>query len=241
MRITIKHDTPDEGLTLPINYHHILQSIVYANMKDSSYSSLHEKAYEYNKREYKMFTFSELFGRYEIHNKTITFYGRVSFKIASPDNDLIYTLAKSFKEKGILYGDQLYKNIFIEEGKEIIEKTETVIKMISPVCVYSTDIDSGKTYFFEPGTKEFKLMLGENFRRKYIAFYGREPAEIPTIEPKCVLPKHKKVTDYKGLKITGWMGEYIIAGNPDMLNFWADSGIGSKNAEGFGMFDVNQR
>ena len=239
MRITIRHNTSEEGLTLPINYHHILQSIVYANMKDSSYSSLHEKAYEYNKREYKMFTFSELFGKYVIHDRKITFYGMVSFKVASPDNNLILTLADSFCEKGILYGNQLYQDISVMEDSEVIDKTEAEIKMISPVCVYSTDIGSGKTHFYEPGTKEFKHRLEENFRRKYTAFYGKEPLEIPTIEPKRILPKHKKVTDYKGMMITGWMGEYIITGNSDMLNFWADSGIGSKNAEGFGMFDIS--
>lgn len=240
MRITVKHEAPAEGITLPVSYHHILQAMIYAHMKGTKYETLHDKAYEYEKRAYKMFTFSELFGKYKIQGTKITFYGRISLKIASPNRDFIECIGKRIAENGMQYGEQKITDVRVtyeEDLKPNMWQPQMKIRMISPVCIYSTDKETGKTYFYEPGTIEFTKKLEENFARKYKAFYGKNPIELPTLKPMCVLPKHKRVTEYKGFMITGWMGDYILLGTPEYLAFWSDVGLGGKNAQGFGMFE----
>lgn len=62
MRIKINCDV-GHGVTLPINYNHILTGIIYRflNQSDPEYAHfLHEKGYELESRHFKLFTFSQL-------------------------------------------------------------------------------------------------------------------------------------------------------------------------------------
>ena len=56
--------------------------------------------------------------------------------------------------------------------------------------------------------------------------------------PVKVQDRDKCVTKYKGFYITGWCGEYVLKGERKYLDFLYQTGIGSKNAQGFGMFDI---
>lgn len=46
------------------------------------------------------------------------------------------------------------------------------------------------------------------------------------------------MTKYKGFYISGWLGEYELSGEAKYLDFLYQTGLGSKNAQGFGLFDV---
>ena len=47
-----------------------------------------------------------------------------------------------------------------------------LIRMKTPLTVYSTDYDTKRTYFYSPEEPEFYQKIVDNFRRKYEAFYG---------------------------------------------------------------------
>ena len=238
MRLIIRHQTPKDGLTLPINYHHILQAIIYDHLRVTDYERLHDKAYSYGKRQYRMFTFSEIFGKYRIREKKITFQGLMSYKISSPDEEMISVLCDAFQNRGVSYGDVQINEIEVISDTTRIEANEADIRMISPICIYSTKKNTGEKIYYEPGDGEFEKQLVNNFARKYKAFYGKDPMELPVIEPRIVLPRDRKVTKYQGTMLTAWMGQYRLKGEKDLLNFWMDAGIGGKNAQGFGMFDL---
>jgi CRISPR-associated endoribonuclease Cas6 len=38
--------------------------------------------------------------------------------------------------------------------------------------------------------------------------------------------------------IKGWMGVYKLEGNSQLIHIGYDTGIGSKNCQGFGMFEI---
>ncbi|MBC7189418.1 hypothetical protein H5U35_04285, partial [Candidatus Aerophobetes bacterium] len=38
--------------------------------------------------------------------------------------------------------------------------------------------------------------------------------------------------------IKGWMGTYRLEGNPELIKFSYDAGLGAKNSQGFGMYEV---
>ncbi len=61
-------------LTLPINYNHILQSVIYKALSYSADVSefVHNRGFSYGERQYKMFQFSQLKGQYNINQKKIT-------------------------------------------------------------------------------------------------------------------------------------------------------------------------
>jgi len=53
----------DESLELPFNYNKILQGFIYRNIMDKDLARfIHDRGFSYEKRKYKMFTFSRLQG-----------------------------------------------------------------------------------------------------------------------------------------------------------------------------------
>ena len=67
-------------LTLPINYNHILQGIIYhsASSVDSSHTKkLHDEGVaveNYSSTKFKLFSFSKIIGKYKISEKNIIFW-----------------------------------------------------------------------------------------------------------------------------------------------------------------------
>lgn len=239
MQLCISHDLAEE-LVLPIQYHHILQSVIYHNLREEhGYSGfLHEEGYASRDRQFRLFTFSLLQGRYSIQNRQIVFRNSVSFEVRSADVRMIRILQKNLETKGITYIKQHYENLQLKLSDRTIATDSVRIRMRSPICVYSTDPGSKKTYFYRPQEEAFSALLNANFHRKYKAFTGMEPGSDIKVRTVLVNDRDKYVTKYKGFYINGWFGEYELTGEPKYLDFLYQTGLGSKNAQGFGMFEI---
>ena len=238
MKLLVKIQV-DRPLILPINYLHILQAIIYRGIGDEGGMStfLHDTGYRFEKRSYRMFTFSWLQGKYEIVNKQIIFRNQVFFEVRSPENLLILKMMKNFHDNGVCFGEKHYRNVEVLVSDEMVEENNIRIKMLTPICVYSTAED-GNTYFFKPEDEGFSEKLDYSFRRKYAAYTGIVPEEGISIRVINILPKDKIVTRYQGTMLSGYKGEYQIAGKRKYLDFLYQTGLGSKNTQGFGMFDI---
>jgi len=65
----------DESLELPFNYNKILQGFIYRNIMDKDLARfIHDRGFSYEKRKYKMFTFSRLQGKFSIDSKKKKLY-----------------------------------------------------------------------------------------------------------------------------------------------------------------------
>lgn len=230
----------EQPVTLPINYHHILQSILYRTLSYSSEMAdfVHDTGYSFGDRQYKMFQFSHLKGRYHIHQKNIIFDEYMTLEIRSPENRMIQLLAQVFQEQGIWFGDIHCQDIEAELRDYTIEETNLMIRMETPITVYSTDGDSGRTYYYTPDDDVFYEKVNDNFLRKYYAYYGVMPVSGIILEPTCITEKDKYVTRYKQNYITGWYGSYRLSGKRKYLDFLYQVGLGGKNSQGFGMFQL---
>ena len=185
-----------------------------------------------------MFQFSQLSGDYYIQNKQIIFKSYIVFEIRSPEPLLIRLLGESFWNNGIYFGKTLCTDIQMELYDYTIEVEELYIQMKTPITVYSTDYEMGKTYYYNPEEEEFYRQINDNFYRKYQAYYGVDPISTLKIQKLDKgLPK-KFVTKYQGNYITAWYGKYLISGKRKYLDFLYQAGLGSKNSQGFGMFEI---
>lgn len=231
---------PEQPVTLPINYHHVLQSILYRTLSHSPEISefVHDTGYTFGDRQYKMFQFSHLQGRYHIYQKRIIFDEYITLEIRSPENRVIQAIAQSFQERGIWFGDTHCQNIEVELRDYTIEESELMIRMKTPVTVYSTDEESGRIYYYTPDDEMFYEKVNDNFFRKYYAYYGVMPISGIAFRPIRITEKDKFVTRYKQSYITGWYGIYQISGKRKYLDFLYQVGIGGKNSQGFGMFQL---
>lgn len=239
MQLRIKQKLTSD-LTLPIGYHHILQSIIYDSMRGQNHYSdfIHNEGYSYNDRQFRMFTFSLLEGKYGIRDGKIIFRDEVSFELRSPDHRLIKTIKDNIEERGIRYPDKTVSDISLALSDYHIDEEAIIINMGSPLSVYSTDERTKQTHFYSPRESRFALLVNDNFKRKYTAYTGIIPESDVIIKPVKVSSKDKYVTKYKGFYISGWKGQYELRGDKRYLDFLYQTGIGAKNAQGFGLFYV---
>ena len=48
--------------------------------------------------------------------------------------------------------------------------------MKSPLTVYSADLETNRSYYYNPEEPEFYELVNDNFYRKYQAYYGVLPS-----------------------------------------------------------------
>ena len=58
------------------------------------------------------------------------------------------------------------------------------------------------------------------------------------IEEAGDMTAKKLVTKYQGSYIEAWYGNFILSGKRKYLDFLYQTGLGSKNSQGFGMFNI---
>lgn len=233
--------TGDE-IRLPISTSATIQGIIYNALKtDEKYSAyLHNSGKILNGRKYKLFTFSDIQGNYVIEGSEIVFRDGARFSVRSADAYLIQLLLSYFTEHrciDVAGSKAEIKNLRLTD--EHIFDNEITVRTLSPVTVYITETD-GHTIYYSPEEKEFYNAIVTNARRKWISNFGSEENFKLAVSPVENCHFKKRVTKFKETVITAWHGEFILKGPPKVLNFLYDTGIGSKNSQGFGMFEIKK-
>jgi CRISPR-associated endoribonuclease Cas6 len=243
MRLTIVMSGRDNPVTLPLHYQQQLQGLLYHSLRNPKFSQfLHEVGFRKEKRSFKLFTFSRLYGPHQLNfeRKTITFYEEFYWHVGTVLPELTQELGEYLLlHPDVQIGGQPVEVQRIDVEERDIEGEEIEIEMLSPLTVYSTyeTVDgSKKTQFFSPYDEVFSHLVELNFRNKYEAYYGVPPKERLFIEPIRATEKHKVVTIFKGFYITAWLGHYRLRSSPGNLTFLYRVGIGGRNSQGFGMF-----
>ncbi|MCD6512880.1 MAG: CRISPR-associated endoribonuclease Cas6 [Thermoplasmata archaeon] len=240
MRLTLVLNSQDD-IVLPLHYNYTIQSFLYRHVSPELGKFLHDFGFTVGKRRFKMFTFSRLNGKYRILGDKIKFYPPVSLTISSPLDRFISELGNTLvrENKLELVKNKIYvESIIVHSEPEI--KDEIKIKMLSPVVVYSTlatPDGKKKTYYYSPYEREFVDLIDKNLRKKYEAFYKKKP-RARKLKLKIKGKPKEKVIIYRGTIIKGWMGIFVLNGNRKLLKLSYYSGLGSKNSQGFGMFEV---
>lgn len=235
--INIKLEDP---LELPIHYNHIIQAVVLRWLSDDNYSKfIHDTGYKYKKRQYKMYTFSKIYGKFSIdyNKKTITYFDNVMLSISSLENEFMKYIINTAIISDVVIGKTRgqVENITFKSLDSI---NKGRIKTKSPIVVYSTFLleDKKKTYYYNPKEDEFETIIRNNLIKKYIAYYGSDLNNKEfKIHPLGNLKE--SIVIYKGTVIKGWNGEFEIEGSPELIKIGYDTGLGSKNSQGFGCFE----
>ncbi|MEM3829323.1 MAG: CRISPR-associated endoribonuclease Cas6 [Conexivisphaerales archaeon] len=242
MRILITLESP-ATVSLPVNYNYFLTSMIYRNLPQS-FAFIHDNGYAYEKRKFKFFTFSWLQGHYSFKGNTLLMDGKISFIFSSPIDTLAKDMAKSIlSENSVAIGNVILNVESVNILPDPDFSSEMYVKMLSPVTMYSTlktAEGKKKTYYYSPFEKEFSQLIEKNILKKYKALNGKEnnnPRFLVT-----PIGRQKEVfTNYKGTVVRAWNGIFKMEGSPDLMKLAYDAGIGGKNPEGFGCFDVIRR
>ena len=260
IEIVFRHD---RSLILPIHYNKIIQGFLYNSISDELADKLHNEGYPYEKRQFKLFTFSRILGRYRLNkwDGTIEFSSPSKLIVSSPVERFVQELGNEFLRSGLLHLGQnevSVEQVNIQLMPVFSEKMR--IRMLSPITIYSTlkkADGSSKTYYYSPFESEFSELLEANLKKKasIISEYNDCSVTVAsslcgdiaknkideysfTIEPTRVRNNDQKILTYKGFVIKCWMGEYKIIGSPQLYRVAYDAGLGGKNSQGFGCFEV---
>lgn len=240
---TITFVSEEEKLILPLQYNHMVQGMIYNLLNDNLSSFLHDEGFLKGNRSFKMFTFSRLNGNYTLdkNNSKIIFQGPVSLTIASPFEEFCNSIGNNFltKEKAQL-GNNYIKIKEVTLEKEVVTKKHIEFHTLSPIVIYSTLFKAnGKkfTCYFQPGESEFNKLLEKNLRKKYEAFYKQSPPDGDIVIKSLNRPK-LSVMNYKQTVIKGYTGKFSMTGPIPLLQMGLDTGLGSKNSQGFGCIKI---
>ncbi len=236
LQITFKN----KNTVLPIAYRYFVQSMIYNAMEsDADFSRfLHDDGYMNENRSFKLFTFSPLTGNYLVKDKKIFFSDNISLEIRSFEPTIIQPpmcALKNGSEVNIGRNTLTVENCVLKD--RIIYQPSVKIKTISPITAYVTRNFSNRIYF-SPEDGDFNQLVVNNAKRKWIGAGKNEDEFNLSLERINDIPIRKEVTVYKKSYITAWHGEFVLNGNPEVINFLYNTGLGSKNSQGFGMFEL---
>ena len=232
-----------EKIVLPLGFNEILQWFVYSSIKDEW---LHSVGFEFNKRSFKLFTFSSILqkGRYLKEKSLFIFPRRISFIVASPVDWILEKLASGSIQRDNI--DMWHNNVYLTEISVLkphkVESNTILVRALTPIEVHSTfeTLNGKKTHYYTPFESEFSSLINQNAKKKWSAFFKKEPPSEIKIEPKG-FNKEKIVrfgTNERYVIVKGWMGNFSLYGEPELLKFILDAGIGSRNSQGFGLTEV---
>ena len=239
VRIKVELTSPDY-IVLRKGFLRSLQGLIYKLLDKHSAQWLHNHGFLYEKRRFKLFTFSSILekAKYDKKNSYFQFPRDISFYISSPVDWILEQIARNF-----VTGEEFYLNqnrLFLKSIvilQNINFKNEVEIKTINPIAMRSTDI-KGKYKLYEPDD-QFSELINKNLQKKWFALKGEECSFALEIVPIAV---KKSVVWYgnrnKGCAVEGWKGTFYLKSESELLKFAYDTGLGERNSMGFGMIEM---
>jgi len=240
IEINLSAETP---LILPKSHNHLLQGFIYSLLDPLLRKRLHKEGYPYEKRRFKLFTFSRLLGKVKMFKEYFQFNPPLKLIISSPKDEILQSLAEGLlKSPEVILGKNTVYIDSINVAARPSFNHKVTIKMLSPVTIRSTLYGadgSKKSYYYSPFEKEFCRLIKENLRKKYKIVFNKNLGHDFefSIKPQKVPPSSEKIIIYKGTVIKAWMGIYEIKGNPEVIALSYDTGLGAKNSQGFGCWE----
>ncbi len=255
MRVRLQLSIKRGGNALPINYQYPIAAWIYktlhlANPEFSQW--LHEQGYSYEKRKFKLFTFSPIkFENYLIQKDRIiaqTPNCSITLSFLLPEA-VKHFVSGCFKNQHFGLGDKISQVDFEVKAIEIESPVElgTVARFrsLSPICVSEPVERNGKltSQYLSPDDTGYEKRLFDNLSEKYLS--ANEGAKELTGNCKLKVlsaPKSKLITIKQGTsdesKVRGYQYDFEIEAPKELIEVGYYAGFGSMNSMGMG-FTLN--
>ncbi len=234
----------DNLIKLDFQYPLLLRALIYHLLPDDFAQFLHDTGYSYEKRNFKLFTFSRIFGHrhraLREPNFPLVFEPQIHFYLSSPVNEILeYVANESLKRGGLRLGSNrvFLKAIEVENPQIFSEKVR--IRMLSPMAIRSTVTTAEgkkKSYYYHPQENEFSELMRRNLEKKYHLVYRQALEGHLKITP-CGRNKERILKGDRNFIIKAWDGYFELEGTPELIQLSYDTGLGEKNSLGLGMWE----
>jgi len=243
LRIRVSLES-ERDISLPLSYSYPLQSAIFEVLA-AIIPKVHDTGQTVNGRILRPFTFSRLAGRKQkMKEGSITLTPPIDLHFSSPLEDFVQAFANSLiKNRGIQLLGTTLELRSIEVEPKIPEASSISARTISPVTVYSTLMTADgrkKTYFYNPAEKDFTIQIRENLNRKASAL-GNSIRAGEAFSFKLASRPVQRIVKYKDFTQIAWDFRFELQADPELISIAYDWGLGSKNAQGFGMIKTIER
>ena len=250
MRIQVLADV-GKGITLPINYNHLLVGVIYRFLAKSNpeYADfLHDEGYQAAEKRFKLFTFSQLMAeRRRITGEQIHFRSTLTWFVSSPIEEFLSHFADTLLTQGSLsLGPQELKIIDVTIPRVPRFRSEMTFRCLSPIVMSAVRENEGqrRTHYCLPDDSQLSELIRQNLLRKHEATHGCSPQNDTLsfhFDNQYIRRKQGRVTrlvDFKGIKIRGILCPFRVSGSAALIRTGYECGFGDKNSAGFGMVEV---
>lgn len=254
-RLVLAVNGRENGTLLPCNYQYELSSWVYKVLNDGNAeftNFLHNQGFiTVGKKSFKLFTFSHLdIPRFKIFDDRLNILcDQVQLIVSFCPIDAIDAFVVGlFKDRRLLLGDrksQVSFDVVSVERQPDVEFTPVMqFRTLSPIFIDERNMDSRKTNHLSPTALSFSDLLHYNLLEKYRAFYQKEPDPTWPITQIRVLstPKSKVIAIKKDTQqenqLRGYMCQFELTGEPELLRLGYLSGFGRLGSQGFGCVEA---
>ncbi|HOO73417.1 MAG TPA: CRISPR-associated endoribonuclease Cas6 [Spirochaetota bacterium] len=239
----------DKKIIFPRGYNEYIQAFIYRHLDRAESQWLHDNGFSYEKRRYKLFTFSDIVprGKYNKVTGTFIYPERISLYVSSPVHWILEQLARNniISEEIILGKNNLHVESVEIMGNEYIELSPVKVRTLSPIEAHTTfEKEDGKkkTHYYTPFENDFSDQINANIKKKWQSLHETELSDNITIKPLFNGNKYERIrffgTGENKTVIKAWHGYFELQGTPEVIAFALDAGLGSRNSQGFGMIEV---
>lgn len=254
LSITLQRCGPEK--VFPINYQYELSSWIYHVLYqgDKEFATwLHDQGYQFEGKRFRLFGFSKLdfrpFGfredRIIMHGEFATF--ELGFALPASAHHFLKGL---FAQQEFSLGDRVSQVRLRVFSVEMVPTPSfiaygTRFRAFSPVCVSRPQANGGAKYL-APEDPEYVARLCNNLLRRMKSYhqalgdFWTPPDYDPDLFQFELLtePRQKLITiaahTPQESKIKGYTYDFKLACDPSWMDFMWKSGLGEKNAQGFG-------
>lgn len=237
-RVKIVLQKRSKGL-IDYNYQFKLASAVYTIISDGN-KKLAESIHKHDG--YKNYCFSNFIPHRKRTWKNGMDFDYAEMLFSSPDERCINAFRKGIISSGQLKinGTKL-KVVDVQKLTHEIKNT-SVFETKSPVYVKTKKLIDGelKEWDLNPYEKKFRVNIENNITNRFKAYYQKEPQgkqfNIELIETKAkrIAIDSKKAKTFRRCHLM----TFRVDASLDLLQFAYESGIGEKNAMGFGCIEI---
>lgn len=199
----------------------------------------HNEGYRNQEKVFKMFVFSNLFGKYEIVENNICFENRFWFYLSALDERFIEEIYNflSLNHFLIIHHQKVeISEVNILNGPGIKQEDTIWLHTLSPVTVYSTS--QNKTTYYAPGDPLFEKYIIQNIQNKSIAYhYPLDSMIFKIIQFQNV---KERMVKFKDSHYLSYLFDMQVQISRDVFILLYNAGLSSKNSCGFGMVDIKR-
>lgn len=239
MHAYIKLRVEPSSPAVPIHYNYLIQSAIYAALPEETAARLHDGGFNNSGRNFKMFTFSRLLGRFNLDRDagTIAFPETATLVVTSPDVKFFLALVNNLLSRNRLrLGQSIFRVEEVRFDEQFADGDVLAVRTLSPVVAYSTLLrpEGGRyTCYYQPGEREFDKLISANLAKKYQAFHNLQAPE-GEVRVRPLNRPRLHVTTYKGTVVKGYTCPLQLSGPKELLQTALDAGLGGKGSMGYG-------